>query len=361
MQEYLFPIKIALITFPLLAFLFTFPFAIFQYKKHGYINKFRTFILFSFLLYLLVAYYLVILPLPEVRDVKSLQSPGTKHFNLIPFKFVSNILKETKVDIKAPSTYKYLLTERAFLQVAFNAILLTPLGIYLRYYFKKNLKQTLVITFLVSLFFEITQLTALYGIYNAPYRIFDVDDLFLNTFGGYLGYIIAPVFTFFLPKMNELDKINPEELRVGYFRRLLAFLIDIFIVGLIPNGNDNILIEAVIYFIYFILIVYFTNGRTIGKWLTAVRVKGQEEKLRFREVLVRYVILYFIIFGSNKYLYIIYAQYHGTDIGYGGAIIFMFQFVINILFVIHIFLCVLKKSRFFYEKISKTRLVISRK
>jgi glycopeptide antibiotics resistance protein len=312
-------------------------------------------------LYLIVAYYLVILPLPEVRDVKSLQSPGTKHFNLIPFKFVFNILKETKVDMKSPSTYKYLLTERAFLQVAFNAILLTPLGIYLRYYFKKNLKQTLVITFLVSLFFEITQLTALYGIYNAPYRIFDVDDLFLNTFGGYLGYIIAPVFTFFLPKLNELDKINPEELRVGYFRRLLAFLIDIFIVGLIPNGNDNILLDAIIYFVYFILIVYFTNGRTIGKWLTAIRVKGQEDKLRFKEVVIRYGTLYYIVFGGNKYLSIIYHQYYGTDIGYGGVIIFLVQFVFILLFTIHIILCALKKSRFFYEKISNTRLVVSRK
>ncbi|GAA0226871.1 hypothetical protein GCM10008921_09530 [Metaclostridioides mangenotii] len=64
-----------------------------------------------------------------------------------------------------------------------------PLGISLRYFFKRNLKQTLIITFLVSLFFELTQLTGLYGIYIAPYRIFDVDDLMLNKLGGYIGYL----------------------------------------------------------------------------------------------------------------------------------------------------------------------------
>lgn len=361
MQEYLLPIKVAFITFPFIALFFTFPFAIYQYKKHGYINKFRVFILYSFLLYLIAAYYLVILPLPKTRDIKSLQAPGTQYYSLIPFRFIGDILKETKVVLTEPSTYKYLLTERAFLQAAFNGILLTPLGIYLRYYFKKDLKKTLAITFLVSLFFEITQITALFGIYNAPYRVFDIDDLFLNTFSGYIGYLITPIFTFFLPNTNEIDNnVNFEEIRVSYFRRILAFFIDTFLIGLIPKIKENIILEGIVFFTYFILIVYCTNGKTIGKWLTSIRVKGQEDKLRFKEVFIRYGVLYFGIFGLNKILFAAATLNQNTAVSYAITIINIIQFVVILLILIHATLCVIKKNRFFYEKISNTRIVVSK-
>ncbi|MBU5484638.1 VanZ family protein [Clostridium sp. MSJ-11] len=361
MQSYLIPIRSALITFPFIALLFTFPFAIYQYKKYGYINKFRIFILYSFLLYLITSYYFVILPLPETRDIKSLQRPGTQHYNLIPFSFIRDIVNETKVVLNEPSTYKYLLTERAFLQAAFNGILLTPLGIYLRYYFKTGLKRTLTITFLVSLFFEITQITGLFGIYNAPYRIFDVDDLFLNTLGGYIGYLLTPMFTFFLPNANEIDNnVNFEEMRVSYFRRILAFFIDMFVIALIPNIRESIIFEEIVYFVYFILIVYFTNGKTVGKWLTSTRVKGQENNLKFKEVFIRYGVLYFGVFSFNKILFTVGELNQNTEIGYGIAVINIIQLVVILLILVHGVLCAIKKDRFFYEKISNTRIVVSK-
>jgi len=40
--------------------------------------------------------------------------------------------------------------------------------------------------------------------------------LFLNTLGGVIGFIIAPIFTYFLPKTNELDShIDLETKPVG--------------------------------------------------------------------------------------------------------------------------------------------------
>lgn len=359
MDVYFLPIKVAFITFPFLALLFTFPFAIYQYKKYGYINKFRVFILYSFLLYLIAAYYLVILPLPRVRDLKSLQVPGTRHFSLIPFTFIKDLMKETRVVIDVPSTYKNLLTERAFLQAIFNAVLLTPLGIYLRYYFKKDLKKTIVITFCVSLFFEITQITGIFGIYNAPYRLFDVDDLFLNTLGGYIGYLISPIFTFFLPSREELDvELSAEKIRITYFRRFLSYLVDMFLISLIPNVKESILLEALIFFIYFIVIVYFTNGLTIGKWLMNIKVKGQKDRLKFKEAFIRYGILYLGIFSGNKFLTAISNLNQHTDFNYGLVIIVMLQLLISFLIGVHFLLCVLKKNRFFYEKISYTSIVI---
>lgn len=361
MQSYFFPIKAAFITFPFIALFFTFPFAVYQYKKYGYINKFRVFILYSFLLYLIAAYYLVILPLPNTRDIKSLQAPDTQYYSLIPFNFIYDIFKETKVVLAAPSTYKYLLTERAFLQAVFNVILLTPLGIYLRYYFKKDLRRTLSITFLVSLFFEVTQLTGIFGIYNAPYRLFDIDDLFLNTLGGYIGYMISPMFIFFLPSKDEMDSnINLEKIRVTYFRRILAYLMDMFVIGLILGKKESILLEAIVFFIYFIIIVYFTNGKTIGKWLTNIRVKGRGDKLTFKEVFIRYGLLYLGLFTGNRILNAISALNQNTEINNVIVIIPIIHSVLILLVLIHVVLCVIKKDRFFYEKVSNTCIIISK-
>ncbi|NRZ98501.1 VanZ family protein [Clostridium tetanomorphum] len=292
MENYFIPIKYAFITFPFIALLFIVPFAIYQYRKHGYINKFRVFILYSFLLFLITSYYLVILPLPSTRDILSIQKPDTKHYQLMPFNFIFDILKETTINFRDPLSYINILKERAFLQAAFNGILLLPLGIYLRYYFKKTLKQTLLITFLFSLFFELTQLTGLYGIYNAPYRIFDVDDLILNTFGGYIGYLIAPLFTFFLPDASKLDEnINLKEYRVSYFRRIISFSIDWLIMGIFINKN-RILSETIWLFVYFILIPYLINGKTLGKWILRIKVSGIGKKLTFKEIFIRYIILW---------------------------------------------------------------------
>lgn len=66
-----------------------------------------------------------------------------------------------------------------------------PFGVYLRYYFKQDLKRTILFSFLLSLFYELTQLSALYGIYSGPYRLADVEDLICNTMGGAVGWQTA--------------------------------------------------------------------------------------------------------------------------------------------------------------------------
>ena len=74
----------------------------------------------------------------------------------------------------------------------FNFIMIIPFGIYLRYYFRCGFRRTFLFSFLLSLFFELTQLTGLYFLYPRGYRLFDVDDLLNNTLGGIAGYLCAP-------------------------------------------------------------------------------------------------------------------------------------------------------------------------
>lgn len=73
------------------------------------------------------------------------------------------------------------------IQPVFNIFLTLPFGFYMKYYFQRSWKQTILLTFCLSLFFELTQLSGLYGFYPRPYRLFDVDDLLLNTTGGIVG------------------------------------------------------------------------------------------------------------------------------------------------------------------------------
>lgn len=364
MDTYLFPIKIAIITFPIFAFLFTLPFAIFQYKKYGYINKFRIFILFSFLLFLIVVFYLVILPLPASTDIKSTMEADAQYYNVMPFTFVADIMRETDFDFRILATYQNLLSQRSFLQAAFNVLMLMPFGIFLRYYFKCSFKKTVLLTFLLSLFFEVTQLTGLYGFYNAPYRLFDVDDLILNTMGGAFGYLFAPLFTFFLPKPSSLDDaVNLAAMRVSLFRRILALGMDWFTLGIFALFYDNLIIEAAVYFTYFILIVTATNGRTLGKWLTSTKVKGAGDTLAFKEAFIRYGLLYFGFFGFVRVLgraVDVLVELQDPNSLWMTVFAVAILILVNIMFIVHLVLNTIKKQRFYYEKISRTHLIVSK-
>jgi len=359
MSVYFQSIFTAFATFLVLAFALTVPFLIYQYRKYNYINKFRALILYSFLYYCLVAFYLIILPLPPTRDTCSWIPAGRQFYQLVPFNFIKDIIKETSVVLSNPATYLRILKEPAFLQAFFNAILLLPMGIYLRYYFKRNLKQTVVICFLISLFFEVTQLTGIYGIYNCPYRLFDVDDLMLNTLGGYLGYLITPVFSYLMPRQKLLDKeINEDIIRVGYIRRALALSVDWFILDIVLHyfgDKQNILANAMVVFLYFIVLPYATNGKTLGKSLVRIRIKGTEEKLKFKEVLIRYSILYYGVFGYMNFATQSYLINTNPYIQAGFVILLMLALPV---LGIHLILQMIRKDILFYEKISKTRNVV---
>lgn len=50
----------------------------------------------------------------------------------------------------------------------------------------------MMLTLGLSLVFELTQLSGLFGLYPRPYRLADVDDLMTNTLGGMVGYWLRP-------------------------------------------------------------------------------------------------------------------------------------------------------------------------
>lgn len=188
MNSYICAIKSALLFIPLLGLIFLIPYMIIKYKKHGKIETSKLLIFYFFILYLIVMYLLVILPLPPIEEVKNY----TKEYTQLKPLYTITYLKENQYFHPLElNTYIKLIKNAYFYQFLYNILLTIPLGIYLRKYFKCNLTKTILYTFLLSLFFELTQLTGLYGIYPRPYRIFDVDDLITNNLGGLIGYTIS--------------------------------------------------------------------------------------------------------------------------------------------------------------------------
>ena len=210
------------LVFPFIAAVFTLPYAVYQYNRHGSVSKYRTLIIYSYILYMLIGFFLVSLPLPD--RASTVGNTWRGHLNLIPFKQIWLYWHNKPFGI---ATLKAYLVSMSLWQLLFNILLTLPFGVYMRYYFKLSLKRTILYSFLLSLFYETSQITALFGIYPGPYRLADVEDLICNTMGGAAGYYAASVFAAVLPSRDEIDEeCRKSGTRVTGMRRFWAALFD---------------------------------------------------------------------------------------------------------------------------------------
>ena len=372
MDTYKIPIVTALLLFPFVAFLITVPYMFYQYRKYGSIPFFRSLVIYSFVLYLMCAYFLVILPLPSIEDVSKYTTPSMQ---LVPFSFVGDIIKESQFSLSEPSTYLKLIFNPAVYQVFYNVLLLLPFGFYLRYYFNFSLKKTLFSSFLLSLFFELTQLSGLYGIYPRSYRLFDVDDLMINTVGGGVGCLLTPLISFLFPSKEKLDQISYERGRqVSYLRRLLAFCCDIALLSclsvliqfLIPNhfvinqlsfGLPFSYIVSVV--VCFMVIPYFSHGSSFGNQLLKIRVETIDHTpIYLRHYVVRYGLLYFVFIPSFRYILDVLQLDILNGFGWMRLDIALVFVMVCCYFWGHVFVSMVTRKRILcYEKMSNTMLV----
>lgn len=376
MGAYEAPIKTAIVVFPFLAFAISFVFIIYDYRKYGIFLFRRAVILYSFVFYLLCAYFLVILPLPPREEVANYTS---QIIELRPFYSVVRFLDETKLVVGDSSTYLPALRQGVVLEPVFNILMLLPFGIYLRYYFKLPFRKVVLFGFLLSLFFELTQLSGLYFIYPRPYRLADVNDLMNNTLGAVIGYAVTPVFTFLLPTRADIDEAAYRKGQdVTIFRRLAAFMIDWVLIWfasfvieiplrLIPQYRawddqvhvfDSRWLFFLTVFLVFMLIPTLTNGQTLGKKAVKIRIVEEgQSRIRFRALFMRYGYFYYIFSISSGFLSsaAIWLNSSNRWLQIVSFILTIFCFLLNTLFVINIGYSILKKRRrLFYEKASHT-------
>lgn len=344
---YLSTITYAMILFPILALFITLPYMVINYRKYGSVNKLRTLILYSFILYLLTIYLLVILPLPD-RD--SVRHSYTDMINLMPFSFVMDFIKENPLVLSKPATWLMALKHSTFYVPAFNVLMLIPFGVYLRYYFKCSFKKTALLTALLSLFFELTQLSGLYFIYPGSYRLCDIDDIIQNTTGGCIGYALGWFAVKLLPSRDVIDEKSLEAgVRVSGIRICLSLIIDTFIISIPYSISQTTLPFPMFIAIYFAIIPLF-NGKTLGSAL--LRFGLYFEKNKWIGTIVRGLLLtayfYLIPIGLQNMMY----EFNKYADSLLYICLFLITFMILILFLIYTIAVVLLNKRLLFDRIS---------
>ena len=311
MRNFAYGIQLGFLAFPLVALLLALPYALYQYRRFGAISVWKTFVVFTFILYCLCAVSLIVFPLPKdpSQIVEIAQTP-----QLQPFHFVEQIRETTDFSWADRSTWGPTLKARAAYEAYFNVLLTVPLGVYLCYLFRCRWWMALLIGMATTLLFETSQLTGLFGIYDHPYRLFDVDDLILNTTGTMLGFWLMIPLTWALPSMDEVNEQARERgsSRVSLTRRVLAAVVDLtvlavlfmlawimfsptdaqiakalavdpsragaktlafrFIGGLFADPMSALLLALAIGAVLFAVIPMASKGRTIGKALVGIRI-----------------------------------------------------------------------------------------
>ena len=98
---------------------------------------------------------------------------------------------------------RYKITSRLFIKnVLGNMIMFLPFGFFTSYYLKSERKTLpIILTIIASISIEIVQL--LIG------RVFDVDDIILNIFGGLIGYYMYAIIR---EVSNKFPKVFKNEI-----------------------------------------------------------------------------------------------------------------------------------------------------
>jgi len=381
MLDYLQPIGIALIIFSIIAVMIFVPWLIYIYRKLGYFPVSSTIIVFTFIFYFLAAFLLTMLPLPETRNNCAVSPAGRTFYSFVPFQFVKDLLRETNVVWSSPSTYIYLLKERAFFQAFFNLLLLMPLGVYLRYFFqvRKAWFKAMLIVFSVTLGYEITQVTGIYGIYECPYRLFDIDDLMLNITGGILGFFIAPIVLALFPtraKVQEKAELILEKDEVRNMPVLIAALIDLLIIQLssaivaqLMNNTDiwsMLFIHLAMLIIFLVVIPITKHGYTIGSKFMRFRYSHPQLTKKLTKRMLAFFLIYAIQFVA-QILYSVEADIDSST--YMITIVFtllswFISFMLIVILGIHalIVLWSKEKRKFFfdaYAELATTRRTVN--
>ncbi|BDZ31498.1 VanZ family protein [Lactiplantibacillus sp. WILCCON 0030] len=259
---------------------------------------------YSFIWYLAAAYLLIILPLPTRSSVASL---ATAEYNLQPFFFLTQLKQLTPFQFSDPSTWLAAIKSSTFFQPFFNVLFFMPIGAYLKWRHHWPLWLITLTSFTISLFFETTQLTGLYGYYSRAYRMFDVDDLMMNTLGGVVGALVLGVIP---RKWRETDHSNAltQESHPINWRRIFALIIDWGLIAAFdivyfvlvkhftwPLPHDPRWLYLANIFLFFWLPAWLNHGKTLGGLLFNSRIVSiNGEKANGLQLLIHYGGLYLI-------------------------------------------------------------------
>lgn len=286
------PALIAIAIGAVLSVLLVVPLIAVQYRQWGTLSFGRLFLILAFMLYLIAIPMYTLLPTGIDIAAVCARDAGAAT-QLRPFQFVADVRAVVRVD---PSP-QAVLTSATVQQVLFNVLLFVPLGVFLRRLNRLSWWAVLLAGVGTSLLIEFTQLTGNWGFSECAYRVFDVDDLILNTTGTAIGLIIAPLLNV-VPgvHLREADRervrpINRKRRLVQLFCDWLSFTLLTAAIPIGINLVDALLNDAAIRApsarllagtdlavgaVLFVLIPLLLHGETLGERIVLVSVKTPE-------------------------------------------------------------------------------------
>ena len=301
LAPYISSIRLIVVLFPFLALLLLLPFLIRQYHRYGAISGWLVGVNYAFVFYLLCAYALTILPLPTIEQVRAMTGP-IENFHL--FNFVRDFMTYSGFVLTQPGTWLHAAKSPQFIQPFFNLLLTLPFGMFLRYQYKKRFVTSLILAFCLTLSFELIQRSALFGIYPRPYRLFDVDDLFLNTCGAMLGWLISGPLGRMLPKKEAIvQSLEERSHKVSVSRKSVAVLLDITMIVVcnvaynLIGGHPNQFVSILLY-LFWVVVPELIGWPTFGQRLVHLRLTDKSgERASIVQVLLRNLLGYGLVIG----------------------------------------------------------------
>ena len=310
---------IALQIGPFVALLFALPYTVYGYIRTKSVDVWKCTYFYTFCLYFLCAYFVTWLPLPTAETFSKLK-PMSEFIQLVPFQSFLDIERKTFM--------------RDLAIILFNVALTMPLGYFAKELFHFSFKKAVLIGFLTSLLYEVTQLTGLFFIYPRAYRIFDIDDLIINTLGAFLGYVAAPLISRVLPKVTDTGSLRlVQGSEVAFAQRAIAAAVDflvvlagsVLVIVCVPYLQESMtshasLMRFPLFFALYmaIALVYslLLGGRTLGYRIAGLRIMtgNGRDASRFQcasRVLLLYTCILSIPFWILFFMSI-YTEYAGA-------------------------------------------------
>jgi glycopeptide antibiotics resistance protein len=207
---------IAILCGGVLAVVVFLPVVAYRYRKAGRLRLIDMVMLVAVMVYAMSLWTYTLVPIPETSHYKCIKP------NYHLFQFVSDIRKSW-------ANGGHLIRNKVVLQVLFNFVFFMPLGAFIRWVGKRGVVVATMVGLLVTALIETTQGSAVWGIFPCPYRMFDVDDLFLNTTGALCGSILA------WPVAVLLDSRAPRPLPtvVTFGRRVMGVVADLMVLAFV--------------------------------------------------------------------------------------------------------------------------------
>ncbi len=201
-----------------LAVVLLIPVAAVQYRLDGRLGPTDLAVLVTAAVYALALWTYTLLPMPA-EDTYRCQGTQLRLFGSLGL---------IRLPEDGPAS---LLRDPAFLQIALNVLLFVPLGYFVRVVLHRGVVLATGLGLGVSLLIEVTQRTGVWHLYDCPYRLFDVDDLLVNTLGATVGSLVSLL----LVRRKRPDVVLPTTISIG--RRLMGFVCDVLFVAMLGAAS----------------------------------------------------------------------------------------------------------------------------